>query len=76
MSANKALITGAAGFVGSRLAKRPLDRGDTFETLAYISKANELLGYAPAFRVEAGIQHFVEWCRNGEAGQYARAAHS
>ena len=40
-------------------------RGDVRHSLADIGKARQLLGYAPALRVEEGLNLALEWyCRN------------
>jgi UDP-glucuronate 4-epimerase len=35
--------------------------GDMPVTCADISKARQLLGYAPATRIQSGVRKFVEW---------------
>lgn len=41
----------------------PMQEGDVKETYADITKARELLGYAPETKVEKGIHEFVVWYR-------------
>ncbi len=40
---------------------QPMQPGDVPITFADITKARELLGYAPTTKIEAGIPKFVEW---------------
>lgn len=41
--------------------RRPMQPGDVPVTYADISKARELLGYAPQTKIDQGILKFVEW---------------
>ncbi len=45
---------------------QPLQPGDVTITYADISKAKELLGYAPTWTVSDGIASFVRWYREGD----------
>ncbi len=45
------------------IVHKPFQLGDMPATWADISKARELLGYAPATKIEQGIPKFVEWFR-------------
>jgi UDP-glucuronate 4-epimerase len=40
---------------------RPMQPGDVYETYADISKAKDMLGYAPKTDFETGVRMFVEW---------------
>jgi UDP-N-acetylglucosamine 4-epimerase len=54
-----ALTDAAIGSVGvQHVAERP---GDIRDSLADISKARELLGYAPQFDLKAGLDRAVPW---------------
>lgn len=44
--------------------RQPMQPGDVPLTYADISKARELLGYAPKTKIEQGIPKFVEWFRS------------
>ncbi len=46
----------------------PEQKGDMPRTCADITKARELLGYAPATPLSAGIPKFVEWYRGNKKG--------
>jgi UDP-glucuronate 4-epimerase len=41
----------------------PVQSGDVSLTWANISKAEKLLGYHPAVKLEEGLRRFVEWYR-------------
>jgi UDP-glucuronate 4-epimerase len=70
------------GKLGAALGKTaaidqlPLQPGDALETLADISKARRLLGYAPSFDVDTGLSRFVAWLRESEAASAARERHA
>jgi Nucleoside-diphosphate-sugar epimerases len=64
------LVTGAAGFIGSTLALRLLERGDRVVGLDNLNdyydvslKEARLARLTPATAVNEGIQRFVEWYR-------------
>jgi UDP-glucuronate 4-epimerase len=57
----------------AKLRSLPEQPGDPAATCADISRARELLGYAPAVTIEEGVSRFVRWFR-GEGGQSARQA--
>jgi UDP-glucuronate 4-epimerase len=57
------LLADALG-VRPRLEHRPPQPGDVERTFADITKAQRLLGYAPAVTPEEGIPRFVEWLRS------------
>ena len=38
--------------------------GDVRDSQADISKARELLGYAPSVQLEEGLRHTLDWCRS------------
>lgn len=42
---------------------QPLQPGDVLETVADISKAKKMLGYAPKTKMEEGVRTFVQWYR-------------
>lgn len=46
---------------------QPMQPGDVPITFADISKARELLGYAPTTKIETGIPKFVEWYRSANS---------
>lgn len=56
------LLSGALG-VQPVLRRLPAQPGDVERTCADITRARELLGYAPTTRIEEGIPKFVEWFR-------------
>jgi UDP-glucuronate 4-epimerase len=56
------LLSGALG-VHPVLRRLPAQPGDVERTCADITRARELLGYAPTTRIEEGIPKFVEWFR-------------
>lgn len=56
------LLSAALG-VKAVLRRLPAQPGDVERTCADITRARELLGYAPATRIEDGIPKFVEWFR-------------
>jgi len=37
--------------------------GDVRDSQADITKARQLLGYQPLIRLEEGLRHTIEWCR-------------
>ncbi|HEU0014774.1 MAG TPA: SDR family NAD(P)-dependent oxidoreductase [Longimicrobium sp.] len=45
------------------LERLPAQPGDVERTYADIGRAREMLGYAPATRIEDGVPRFVEWFR-------------
>jgi nucleoside-diphosphate-sugar epimerase len=55
--------------VGSRLSPKYADvrAGDVRDSQADISKAKDLLGYAPIVSFEEGLKHTVEWYRTSVA---------
>jgi len=69
------LIAGALG-LEPRIEQHPFQPGDVLRTCADVSKARQLLGYAPGTPVEAGIPRFVAWLRAqpGPGGEPAGAA--
>lgn len=42
----------------------PMQPGDVERTSADVTKAGEILGYAPRVPFQRGIERFVEWCRD------------
>jgi UDP-glucuronate 4-epimerase len=56
------LLANALG-VEPRIERLPLQPGDVEQTYADISRAREILGYAPTTSVADGIPRFVEWLR-------------
>jgi UDP-glucuronate 4-epimerase len=56
------LLAAALG-VTPRLDRRPPQPGDVERTFADISRAGQLLGYAPTVTPEEGIPRFVAWLR-------------
>ncbi len=46
----------------------PMQPGDVLQTYADISKAKKLLGYAPQYPIEKGIENFVRWLENNSRG--------
>jgi UDP-glucuronate 4-epimerase len=55
--------------VAPQIRRLPLQPGDVQRTFADVSRARELLGYAPTTPVEDGIPRFVEWFReNADVG--------
>ncbi|MEM6673011.1 MAG: GDP-mannose 4,6-dehydratase [Planctomycetota bacterium] len=53
------------------LDRKPMQPGDVVVTYADISKAREKLGYDPHTTVAEGLERFVEWYRNQNAGASA-----
>lgn len=49
--------------------RQPMQPGDVPITYADISKARELLGYAPKTKIEQGIPKFVEWFQSQNVPQ-------
>ena len=47
----------------ARIDRRPVPPGDVERTFADISRARELLGYAPRVGLEEGLRRFVAWYR-------------
>ncbi|RTQ45689.1 NAD-dependent epimerase/dehydratase family protein [Hymenobacter gummosus] len=62
------LIQAVATAVGveARLDYQPMQAGDVDITYADISKAQQLLGYAPQTPLAEGLRQFVEWLRATE----------
>ena len=64
-----------AELIGQALGKppqinlAPTQLGEVTRYVADISKAKELLGYAPQVPLEAGIPRAVAWCREWDAGK-------
>jgi UDP-glucuronate 4-epimerase len=52
----------------AKLERLPAQPGDVRRTLADISKARRLLGYAPSVQVSDGIPRFVAWFRESGIG--------
>jgi Nucleoside-diphosphate-sugar epimerases len=50
----------------SKINYRESRRGDIQHSLADISKANALLGYAPKFRIKEGLKKTIEWYINNK----------
>jgi len=48
----------------ARIDRRPVPPGDVERTFADISRARELLGYAPRVGLEEGLRRFVAWYRH------------
>ena len=48
----------------AKVKRLPNQPGDVPRTWADVSKAAELLGYAPGTQIEEGLKHFVDWFRN------------
>ena len=46
---------------------QPLQPGDVNTTFADISRAREVLGYAPQTPIEEGIKHFIRWKLDNES---------
>ena len=61
------LLARALG-VEPRLRRLPPQPGDVERTCADVSRARDLLGYAPTTRIEQGIPLFVEWFRSTRTG--------
>ncbi|MBC8085413.1 MAG: GDP-mannose 4,6-dehydratase, partial [Hymenobacter sp.] len=63
------LITAVGEAVGITpvLDPRPMQAGDVEITYADISKARQLLGYAPRTALPEGLRQFVAWLREAEA---------
>jgi UDP-glucuronate 4-epimerase len=61
-------LLGAALGVEPVLRRLPAQPGDVERTFADISRARDMIGYAPRVRIEEGIPRFVEWFRGGAAG--------
>jgi UDP-glucuronate 4-epimerase len=61
-------LLGQALGVEPRLRRLPPQPGDVERTCADVSRARDLLGYAPTTRIEQGIPLFVEWFRSTRAG--------
>lgn len=59
------IVAGAVG-VEPRIVRRPMQPGDVVRTYADVSKARDLLGYAPGTLVDEGIPRFVAWLREHE----------
>ena len=59
------LIAGLEKCLGktARIKQLPEQKGDMPLTSAHITKARELLGYAPTTPIAAGLPRFVEWYR-------------
>lgn len=50
--------------IKAKLKKLPMQPGDVLRTSANITKAKQLIGYAPKTKFEAGIEKFVAWYKN------------
>jgi UDP-glucuronate 4-epimerase len=57
-------LLGAAMGIEPAIDRQPPQPGDVERTCADISRAREMLGYAPRTRIEEGIPRFVEWFRS------------
>jgi UDP-glucuronate 4-epimerase len=60
-------VLGAEMGVEPRIRRLPMQPGDVLRTYADVSRARELLGYAPSVEFREGIRTFVEWLE--EIGQ-------
>jgi UDP-glucuronate 4-epimerase len=58
------LLSDALG-VQPKLRRLPPQPGDVERTCADVTRARQMLGYAPTTRIEEGIPRFVEWFRGG-----------
>jgi nucleoside-diphosphate-sugar epimerase len=71
----KILVTSAAGFIGSTLILRLLERGDTVigidnhndgdvpDPYANVDDLVEQFDYKPSTSVDEGVAHFIDWYR-------------
>lgn len=48
--------------------RQPMQPGDVPLTYADISRARELLGYAPTTKIEDGLPKFIEWFKKSRSG--------
>jgi UDP-N-acetylglucosamine/UDP-N-acetylgalactosamine 4-epimerase len=46
----------------------PSRKGDVRHSLADVSKAQKMLGYAPLVSLEKGLQQVMDWYRNAQGG--------
>ena len=60
-------VLGAEMGVEPRVRRLPMQPGDVLRTYADVSRARELLGYAPSVEFREGIRRFVSWFE--EVGQ-------
>lgn len=67
LSALVGLIEQALG-MAAKLERLPAQPGDVRRTHADISRARELLGYAPSVQVRDGVPRFVVWFRESGIG--------
>ena len=54
-------LIGQALDVEPRVERLPMQPGDVVRTYADVTRARDLLGYAPSVPVEEGVPRFVEW---------------
>jgi len=61
----KQMISEIESAIGKKaeIKREPMQPGDVNRTFADISKAKSLLGYAPRYPFQKGIENFVEWYR-------------
>jgi UDP-glucuronate 4-epimerase len=59
------LVTALEAATGrqARIDRRPVPPGDVERTFADVSRAREMLGYAPGVDLEEGLRRFVTWYR-------------
>jgi len=57
------LISLAEEIIGKKavIIEKPVPEGDVFRTYADVSKAAELIDFAPKIKIEKGLESFVEW---------------
>jgi dTDP-L-rhamnose 4-epimerase len=83
-SGNAYTVSGVTALLAAHLQKHDIEpqitgryrSGDIRHCFADISRAREVLGYAPQVSLEDGLAQLVEWLRGQNVSSSLRAAHS
>ena len=59
-------VIGKELHIEPKIKKLPMQPGDVDRTYADITKAKNLIGYAPSISFEEGIKRFIKWYKESE----------
>ena len=69
-------VSSACGGIGSTVDTGKFRMGDIFACVADISRANQVLGYAPSVSLDEGMREFVAWANTIESKDHYDQASS